>query len=231
MGKRSQHDMEKERQSELAAIWGSDVRGDRRIPSWRKGQNASTPVPFDETAVGSGDADRDDVVSNISSLVGSNKDDKKHAAKKDAKKQGGAGDMKKKTRQGYRLHCFVEVGTNINDVREVFERYEPKVDIRTAQKGNLLNKVQYAVLTFPNKAVALHAVKTLDGTSQRDLLGVSSLKLSMMLTREQNKILRRRTKKERERAMKAQRLQQIENDEEFLRKLVAGLRKDKPTKK
>jgi hypothetical protein len=232
MGRRTPLEIEKERQAELAAIWGSDVRGNnRRVPSWR-GKSSSSSAPgtsaLPDLPGDGGGLDADDAGSEISSLVSSNQDDRKRKKKEAAKKEASdSNKAAKKAKQGYRLHCFIEPGTSINDVREVFERYEPKVEIRTSQKGNLLNKVQYAALRFTNKAMALHAVKTLDGTNQRDLLGVSPLKLSMMLTREQNKILRRRLKKEHERAMRTKKLQQIEEDEQFLRKLVTGIREKK----
>jgi hypothetical protein len=244
MPRKNPLDIEKERQSELAAIWGSDVRRGSgssavRVPAWRGGSKSSM------SGAGAGDGglgddapdDADDAVSNISSLVSSNQDKGMRKKKKNAKKQDDKTGKRKATsgtnnnedrsshkKSFYRLHCFIEVGTHINDVREVFERYEPKVEIKTSQKGNLLNKVQYAVLKFPNKAMALHAVKTLDGSNQRDLLGVNPLKLAIMLSREQNKILRRRTRKDNERAMKEKKRQEMEQDEQMLKQLVQTIR-------
>jgi len=90
---------------------------------------------------------------------------------------------------------FVGHGTTRNDVRQVFEQYEPKVDLRVTQKGNVLNKSNYVVMTFRNKALGLHAAMTLEGTDQRDLLGVNPLHLSMMLTREEQRIVKRLAKR------------------------------------
>ncbi|CBZ24463.1 conserved hypothetical protein [Leishmania mexicana MHOM/GT/2001/U1103] len=197
MGKR---DLQKEKQQELAAIWGSEVQGDARFPKRRRAAQKKGLG-----AVEDNDDDVDpDVLSDIGSDAGSITSKLSDTARKETRK------TVKKKRADYRLHCFVEPGTELNAVRTVFEAYEPKVEIRTAQKGNLLNKSQFAVLTFRNKAMALHAVKQLDGTNQRDLLGVSSLKLNLMLTRQQSKIARKalnrkiRHEKERNQLMEEQ---------------------------
>ncbi|GET86614.1 hypothetical protein, conserved [Leishmania tarentolae] len=178
MGKR---DLQKEKEQELSAIWGSEVQGGARFPKRRRvAQKKGLGAVEDNDDVDP------EVLSDVGSDAGSTTSTHSDTTKKEAKK------TTKKKSTNYRLHCFVEPGTELNAVRTVFEAYEPKVEIRTAQKGNLLNKSQFAVLTFPNKAMALHAVKTLDGTNQRDLLGVGSLKLNLMLTRQQSKIARKK---------------------------------------
>eukprot|EP00388_Colpodella_angusta_P032846 GDKK01027955.1.p1 GENE.GDKK01027955.1~~GDKK01027955.1.p1 ORF type:complete len:114 (+),score=14.90 GDKK01027955.1:1-342(+) len=105
-------------------------------------------------------------------------------------------------------------------VREVFEDYAPKVEIRTSQAGNALNKVMYCILTFRSKALALHAVKTLDGTNQRDLLGVRSLKLSLMLNREQSKIARRSKNRAALADVEARRERDEDREREFIEKFM-----------
>ena len=198
-------DLEKERQAELAAVWGTEIvgaNGDRRAPRRRRANKKGNKSGMDEdlsqeklekmlaedvdTADVVSESDDDRANSEVDSLIDSEEERKRRmeARKKKEKKSI-------KQLAEYRLHCFVEHGTTKNDVREVFEDYQPKVEIRTSQAGNALNKVLYCILTFRNKALALHAVKTLDGTNQRDLLGVRCLKLSLMLSREQSKIARR----------------------------------------
>ena len=116
----------------------------------------------------------------------------------------------------FKLHCFIGQGTNNNDIREVFEQYLPKVEIKTTQRGNVLNKAQYAVLTFRSKAMGLHAVKMLDGTDQRDTLGMKDFKLQLMLSREQNKIVRRRQQKLAQTKLVARKAAEEEADRQFL---------------
>jgi hypothetical protein len=206
-------DLQKERESEMASVWGTETVGDRRFPKRKHLQKKSARMFYGADAA---DADVDDLISDTQSADADKGGSEKPHCKKATKKERSA--IKK---EWYRLHCFVAPGTNVNDVREVFEEYEPKVDIRTTCKGNLLNKVQYAVLTFRNKAMALHAVKTLDGTNQRELLGVHALKLGIMLSREQNKYLRRKAKKALEERRKHVKELELAEDEEFLRNVVA----------
>lgn len=215
---KNRRDFRKERESEMAAIWGSEVRGEARFPKRKGGANKNI------TAVGGGDAqmDTNDLLSDNEHEEGSDSGEQGGASKKSKlskKKQS------KKSQDKYRLHCFVEPGTSVNDVREVFEQYEPKVELRTSQKGNLLNKVHYAVLTFRNKPMALHSVKKLDGTNQRDLLGVTALKLSLCLTREQNKLARKKARRELLKQMKATKSKEANDEEEFVRKFLEANRK------
>lgn len=215
MGKR---DLQKEKQLELAAIWGSEVQGDARFPK-RRGAGAKKDVGAVEET--NDDVDPD-VLSDMGSDAGSVTSKHSDSAKKEARKSA------KKKSTDYRLHCFVEPGTELNAVRTVFEAYEPKAEIRTAQKGNLLNKSQFAVLTFRNKAMALHAVKTLDGTNQRDLLGVTSLKLNLMLTRQQSKIARKKLNRKIRQQKQQSQIMEEQEDLEFIRNF---LRQQKGTKK
>lgn len=203
-------DLEKEKQLELAAVWGSQVDGDSRFPK-RRG-NARKTIPVDPSGE-EVNVEMDDVPSDVDSVTS----EIDGAAKSKVKK---AKKSHKERRAEYRLHCFVEPGTEVNAVRTVFEAYEPKVSLRTSQKGNLLNKTQFAVLTFRNKAMAMHAVQTLDGTNQRDLLGVKSLKIGMMLSRYQSKMVRkkvlRKMKRDREHLM----TQETEEDINFVRQFI-----------
>lgn len=203
-------DLQKEKQLELAAIWGSEVQGDARFPK-RRGAAEKKEISAVED-----DNDVDpDVLSDIGSDAGSI--DSKHSdkAKKEPRKKS-----KKTKSTEYRLHCFVEPGTELNAVRTVFDAYEPKVVLRTSQKGSLLNKSQFAVLTFRNKPMALHAVKTLDGTNQRDLLGVTSLKLNMMLTRQQSKIARKKFNRKIRQDKQRNMMQEEQEDLNFIRNFI-----------
>ncbi|KAG5510369.1 hypothetical protein GH5_06566 [Leishmania sp. Ghana 2012 LV757] len=201
-------DLQKEKQLELAAIWGSEVHGDARFPKRRGTAQKERGAVKDSDAVGP------DAPSDIGSDAESVTSKGSGAAKKEARKGV------KERRTDYRLHCFVEPGTELNAVRTVFEAYEPKVEIRTAQKGNLLNKSQFAVLTFRNKAMALHAVKMLDGTNQRDLLGVTSLKLNLMLTRQQSKIARKKLNRKIRHEKERNQLMEEHDDLEFIRNFL-----------
>ncbi|AYU76777.1 hypothetical protein, conserved [Leishmania donovani] len=212
-------DLQKEKQQELAAIWGSEVQGDARFPKRRRAAQ--------KKGLGAVE-DNDDVdpaaLSDIGSDAGSITSKHSDTAKKETRK------TVKKESTDYRLHCFVEPGTELNAVRTVFEAYEPKVEIRTAQKGNLLNKSQFAVLTFRNKAMALHAVKKLDGTNQRDLLGVSSLKLNLMLTRQQSKIARKTFNRKIRHVKERNQLMEAQEDMAFIRNFLkqhSGAKKGK----
>lgn len=205
MGKR---DLEKEKQLELAAIWGGEVDGGSRYPKRRGGSQrpatlltAEADVPMDPDALS-------DVGSELSEASGRGHVSKKN--KKSVKKASGE----------YRLHCFVEPGTEKNAVRTVFEAYDPKVELRTSQKGSLLNKTQFAVLTFRNKAMALHAVSVLDGTNQRDLLGVKKLKLSLMLTRQRSKVMRKVLNRKARAEMEAREMHETAEDLRFIQQFV-----------
>ncbi|EAN90125.1 hypothetical protein, conserved [Trypanosoma cruzi] len=205
-------DLEKERQLELAAIWGSETDGDLRYPRRRRN---TAKQPTTTAAAAAADADgASDVLSLGSDAVSESGGSDRGALKKKREKKG------KKALSAYRLHCFVAPGTERNAVRTVFDAYEPKVEIRVSQKGNLLNKTHYAVLTFRNKAMALHSVKMLDGTDQRELLGVKELKLGLMLSRkEQNasrRSMRKRLHEERERKM----VKETEEDVTFIKNFM-----------
>ncbi|KPA76891.1 hypothetical protein ABB37_07283 [Leptomonas pyrrhocoris] len=203
-------DLQKEKQLELAAIWGSEVQGDARFPK-RRGAAAKKDI---STVEDNNDVDPD-VMSDNGSDAGSAGSEIIGSAKKETRKKA-----KKKNSTEYRLHCFLEPGTEVNAVRTVFEAYEPKVVLRTSQKGSLLNKAQFAVLTFRNKAMALHAVKVLDGTNQRDSLGVSQLKLNLMLTRQQSKIARKKFNRKILKDKQKNMIQEEQQDLEFIRSFI-----------
>lgn len=210
-------DLQKEKQLELTAIWGSEVQGDARFPKRRGAadKNDIRTVEDDDVDLGA--------LSDVGSDAGSI--DSKHSDS--AKKETGKKAKKTKSTE-YRLHCFVEPGTELNAVRTVFDAYEPKVTLRTSQKGNLLNKSQFAVLTFRNKPMALHAVKMLDGTNQRDLLGVAKLKLNSMLTRQQTKIARkklnRKIRQDKQRSMMLEEQQDMEFIRNFIKQQTSSKR-------
>ncbi|KPI85539.1 hypothetical protein ABL78_5420 [Leptomonas seymouri] len=209
-------DLQKEKQLELAAIWGSEVQGDARFPK-RRGAAEKKQI---STVEDDNNVDPD-VLSDIGSDAGSIDSRISDSTKKETRKKA----KKAKSRE-YRLHCFVEPGTELNAVRTVFEAYEPKVVLRTSQKGSLLNKSQFAVLTFRNKPMALHAVKTLDGTNQRDLLGVTALKLNLMLTRQQSRIARkkfnRKIRQDKQRSMMLEEQQDLEFIRSFIKQQTAS---------
>lgn len=203
MPKRLAGDLEQERHSELAAVWGSEVIGtsDRRAPKRRRRKEGTLKASDeadqlygseDDISVSDGEGPG---MTKGSLHVSARSTQKKAGLAAAAKKEREAKEKKRKTTREYRLHCVVAGGTTRNDVREVFEQYDPKVDLRVANKGNLLNKSHYCVLTFANKALALHAVTMLDGTNQRDTVGERCLKLSLMLSRRQSKGIRMKKKR------------------------------------
>lgn len=208
----AKRDLQKEKQLELAAIWGSEVQGDARFPKRKGASKKQVAAAGDDGAAAPDPEAPSDLESESGSALEYTEPGIKKEGRKDAKKKAGS--------TLYRLHCFVEPGTEINAVRTVFEAYEPKVAIRTAQKGNLLNKSQFAVLTFRNKAMALHAVQTLDGTNQRDLLGVKQLKLSLMLSRHQSKIARKKLNKQIHRSREQSRVDEERKDVEFIKSFL-----------
>lgn len=206
-------DLEKEKQIELAAIWGGECTGAHRYPARRRGRNKSLPDGHEGPEKGNPDDDDVLSMSDGDEIVGS---EKRNSAKESEKKK------RKKEASEYRLHCFVEPGTEKNDVRTVFEAYNPKVEIRTSQKGNLLNKTYFAVVTFANKAMGLHAVQSLDGTNQQDLLGTPKLKLSLMLSREQSKIVRKKMNQKLKRSREDRLSNEMREDAEFIKQFLKG---------
>ncbi|RNE96795.1 hypothetical protein TraAM80_09631 [Trypanosoma rangeli] len=203
-------DLEKERQAELAAIWGSEMDGELRYPKRRR---ATAKRP---TTAATADADgADEVLSSLGSdAISEGGGSDRGAPKKKREKKG------KKASNAYRLHCFVAPGTERNAVRVVFDAYEPKVELRVSQKGNLLNKTHYAVLTFRNKAMALHAVKMLDGTDQRDLLGVREMKLGLMLSRKEHNASRRGMRKRLREEQERKKMEETEEEVGFIKKFI-----------
>lgn len=212
-------DLEKEKQMELAAIWGSEVSGggEKRYPKRRRGGKESNVLADDDTMNTSGAEVGDGEVSESFSDV---EDGWGREHGESSKRETRLKKKRKREKPEYRLHCFVSPGTEKNDVRTVFEAYNPKVEIRTSQKGNLLNKTAFAVLTFPNKAMALHAVQSLDGTNQRNLLGVPKLKLSLMLSREQSRIVRKKLNQQRKKTLEERWMQEVQEDTDFINKFL-----------
>ena len=189
-----------ERESELSTIWGSHVVksnargwGDEPAPASGAATNMGGSDPtalrvprIAKRRMAGNDSDDelansdDDKIKPTKKGVKKGKDDKTAAkAAKDAKK--------KAQRDQYKLHCFIAPGTTKNEIRELFEDYEPKVDVRVSQKGNVLNKTHFCVLTFSNRAMALHAVQRFQGTDQMNTIGSRSVQLSVMRSRRQNK--------------------------------------------
>lgn len=202
-------DLEKEKQMELAAIWGTECSGEKRYPKRRRSSKKAVSDALD-TADERNDGDS---LSNMS--------DEDESERKQRKTEKNSGKKKsKKENCEYRLHCFVEPGTEKNDLRTVFEAYNPKVEIRSSQKGNVLNKTYYAVLTFANKAMALHAVQTLDGTNQRDLLGTPKLKLGLMLSREQSRIVRKKMHQKLKHSREDRIANEVTEDAEFIKRFL-----------
>jgi hypothetical protein len=191
-GARKSTTLQAEKAESLVAIWGSNSAKVKQ-PSRGVAPGGGAEQAGGDAASASGDSDSYQD-SEIDALMQDN-------SGKRGKKPGAMptpAEIRRKRRQGqFRLHMFVGPQTSKNDVRRVFEQYEPQVEIRTTQKGNILNKTFFAVLTFRNKAMGLHAVKTFDGTDQREHLGVKPLKLALMLSREDQKKVRARAKHER----------------------------------
>ena len=177
-----------ETEAEQSAIWGGDKNNKGQRMPFRRGRKKRLEGGGgeDDEAVFSGSDDEGNPIAVTANGEPKKKNAKTHDARKDAKPKSD-----KKQRET-RLHCFIGPGVHKNKVREAFERYEPGVDMRSAQKGNALNRTTYAVLTFPNKALAYHCVLTMDGSDQTDLLGVKSLKMGLMIPRDLRKKLERK---------------------------------------
>lgn len=193
---------------ELAAIWGTESDGGgRRFPKRRRLGSKHDELDDDTTGDFNEELSEDD-------------DGRRRVALREEDTSRRPVKKRKRERAEYRLHCFVEPGTEKNDVRMVFEAYNPKVELRTSQKGSILNKTQYAVLTFPNKAMALHAVQQLDGTNQRDMLGTPKMKLNLMLSREQSRIVRKKLNKASKKSAEEQWMKEVEEDAAFINKFL-----------
>jgi hypothetical protein len=186
-----------EREKELSAIWGSHVVTASKAPlEWGDNvplvQDDDTPAPIGPTALRvpasakkrvERDENPDDEIIDSDDENLNKKDKKKILKKKEKSKK----DAKKAATEPYKLHCFIAPGTARNEIRELFEDYEPKVELRVTQKGNLLNKSHYCVLTFPNKAMGLHACLRFQGTNQMDTIGTRTTQLAIMRSRRQSK--------------------------------------------
>lgn len=199
---------ELEREKELASIWGEKQLAKRNEQETKKIKLHEKTGKLSEAAVKkiendiSDDGDLSDassVISFVSDTALDPEQRKKRAEKIAAqagKKKGKDGATKKRRDAKYRLHCFIAPGTNRNDVRAVFEDYgEPDVELRTSQKGNALNKTHFAVLTFKKKTHALFAARHLDGSNQRDTIGMNPMELSIFLSREQQRLVKKKAKK------------------------------------
>jgi hypothetical protein len=172
--------LSKEKENELTAIWGSHVVRESRVPKASK------------TRIETGEEDE------LLEMAERRAERVRQGVKGKGKGKNGEAEKKnakRKSTQEYKIHCFVAPGTTRNEIRHLFEDYEPKVDLRVSQKGNLLNKTHYAVLTFANKAMALHAVLRFQGTDQMNTIGSRCVELGIMRSRRQNKDSKRRQKK------------------------------------
>lgn len=203
---------EAEKEREMASIWGQKQLSKRQEQEMKKVKLFDTTKEEKEAkhqkkqelkksllpdAVLTDDDDDDE---SVISFVSDTALDPAQKKKKQAKMEANAG--KKKGKNGekeskYRLHCFIAPGTAKNDVRSVFEDYgEPDVELRTSQKGNALNKTHFAVMTFKKKTHALFAALHLDGSDQRDSIGMNPMELNIFLSRDQQKLVKKKSKKE-----------------------------------
>lgn len=181
--------LQREKVESLVSIWGPKALSRSAAPA---GSRAAA------TAAELNDALERASNSSLDSLLEGTNEKKQKKAKKDSKATKSA--KGKVHRHGdplapFRLHCFVGPKATKNDVRRVFDAYGPNVEVRSTQKGNALNRTFFAIVSFRNMAMGLHAVQTLNLTDQSDFLDVSRLELSLMLSREEQKIVRRRRAK------------------------------------
>ena len=121
---------------------------------------------------------------------------KKAISKKDAKKLALAEHL-----QPFTLHCPVDPTTSRNEIRALFSSYNPhNIRICKAIRSNLRDAVWYALVTLPNKAMALHAILTFDGTDQSETLGFTDpFEVTVHRSRGANRKLRHADMKKRAR--------------------------------
>ncbi|KAJ9461043.1 hypothetical protein DIPPA_19719 [Diplonema papillatum] len=83
------------------------------------------------------------------------------------------------------LHLHIDSTSDRNDVRTLFEDYDPKVVVQNYKSKKAQGK--FALLEFKTAAMAAHALEKYNGTEQKDVLGVDVVKLSVVRSRRQTK--------------------------------------------
>eukprot|EP01061_Rhynchopus_euleeides_P015998 TRINITY_DN27148_c1_g1_i1.p2 TRINITY_DN27148_c1_g1~~TRINITY_DN27148_c1_g1_i1.p2 ORF type:complete len:214 (+),score=99.01 TRINITY_DN27148_c1_g1_i1:114-755(+) len=164
MGKNT---LDKERDDAMALIWGgaeeakSSKRGKAAAVKRKRAEAEATGVTFDSD----------------------NEEEEKPKAKKTKKQKKVAenvADEKQRT-----LHMHVDNTTTRNDIRTLFEDYDPKVTIEKYK--NTKKRGQFAVAVFKTATMADHAMERFNGTNQKELLNVEELVMSRTLSRRENK--------------------------------------------
>eukprot|EP01059_Diplonema_ambulator_P000505 TRINITY_DN10416_c1_g1_i1.p2 TRINITY_DN10416_c1_g1~~TRINITY_DN10416_c1_g1_i1.p2 ORF type:complete len:194 (+),score=79.52 TRINITY_DN10416_c1_g1_i1:25-582(+) len=96
--------------------------------------------------------------------------------------------LKKVSAEGERqrtLHVHLGGGADRNDVRTLFEDYDPKV---TVQKyANIKQQGKYALVVFKTSAMAEHAMEKFNGTDQKEILNDDNVQISRLRTRRDSK--------------------------------------------
>eukprot|EP01060_Flectonema_neradi_P008207 TRINITY_DN15869_c0_g1_i1.p1 TRINITY_DN15869_c0_g1~~TRINITY_DN15869_c0_g1_i1.p1 ORF type:complete len:198 (+),score=64.27 TRINITY_DN15869_c0_g1_i1:55-594(+) len=79
------------------------------------------------------------------------------------------------------LHIHIDNTADRNDVRTLFEDYDPKVVIEKYK--NIKRSGKYALVEFKTRAMAEHARQRFDGTDQKETLGVEKVSMTFCLSR------------------------------------------------
>eukprot|EP01065_Artemidia_motanka_P018479 TRINITY_DN2178_c2_g1_i1.p1 TRINITY_DN2178_c2_g1~~TRINITY_DN2178_c2_g1_i1.p1 ORF type:complete len:248 (+),score=105.13 TRINITY_DN2178_c2_g1_i1:67-744(+) len=106
--------------------------------------------------------------------------DEPKLSKKSQKRKEAAEDERSRT-----LHVHVERGSDRNDVRTLFEDYDPRVTLHKYLSRK--RQGQYATVVFKTAAMAEHAQQQFNGTDQSDLLGTPVAQVSLVRSRRQSK--------------------------------------------
>eukprot|EP00759_Apiculatamorpha_spiralis_P000656 PhF_6_TR10255/c0_g1_i1/m.15899 len=171
---------QKKREKEISSIWGNPAKTSKL--------DAQEEAEFDKL------------------LEGENEKEKKKQKKKDGKTKLLLQQQQQKVDPRLKpciIHCTVDASTTRNEVRGLFSSYNPTaIRISKAQKSTLREPVYYALVTVPNRAMALHAVLTFDNTDQEKTVGYrDTFHVVPHRSREENRKMRHaeiKTKRQRE---------------------------------
>ena len=150
--------LDEEKESAMAMVWGSGAdatSGTKKAKAKQKRKKGD---------------DADDDMSELSEV-----EEKKLTANAKRKKAA-AESARDRT-----VHLHVDNTTDRNDVRTLFEDYDPKVTIEKYK--NIKRQGKYSLVEFKTRAMAEHALERFNGTNQKETLGVENLVISYCLSR------------------------------------------------
>eukprot|EP00755_Sulcionema_specki_P029680 Sspe_Gene.18216::Locus_6531_Transcript_1_1_Confidence_1.000_Length_1103::g.18216::m.18216 len=191
--------LEEEREAALALIWGGKTQRKGGKKRERGAGDDEDEVKTDQQSLvkkrrKKGKKDEEDVNAGLSDS--DDDDDKPKKSRKRIAKERAISDEKNRT-----LHVHLDATCERNDVRRLFEDYDPKVTVH-----KYLNRKQpgkYALVVFKTKAMAEHAHERFNGTCQKDLLGTEKAQINFVRSRRASKHSRERSKKQKQKAYKA----------------------------